>query len=292
MLNNIEDSKRMKEFRRWLISNIPRSPNNKTSLHAIESKPLTSLLIISIGWALRSVAVRKRKVTGIQNLHCDPRAVALTPNIDAFLAEVEAGNDLTPYLSLEPRSRGYAPSAEGHGPNVDSWADKDFLLNVMGFHHFHLGITREAAGHAARTNELIFAFVTRDEFEILGLFNHAAFEHEDDHSMTPERSRLWAAYEAREQSTILPGQFSLGGFANLGIATSGHPIAVVRIAQRHVQIICDVDPKLDDPEYLKTIYGDGVMPKKPKLKWRYNHLDFGLYDEPANLFAILHKGPN
>ncbi|MCP6571029.1 hypothetical protein NL494_28055, partial [Klebsiella pneumoniae] len=59
------------------------------------------------------------------------------------------------------------------------------------------------AGHMARTNEVLFASVTRDEFEILGLFDHAAFEHEDDGSMTPEREKLWAAYQVREAAGLL-----------------------------------------------------------------------------------------
>ena len=61
-------------------------------------------------------------------------------------------------------------------PKPDSWADKDFLLNVMGLHHFHLGLTKETAGHMTRTNQVLFASVTREELEILGLFDHAAFE--------------------------------------------------------------------------------------------------------------------
>jgi hypothetical protein len=50
----------------------------------------------------------------------------------------------------------------------------------MGLHHFHLGLTMGAAGHAARTNQVLFASVTRDEFEFLGLFDHSAFEYEGD----------------------------------------------------------------------------------------------------------------
>ena len=64
----------------------------------------------------------------------------------------------------------------------------------------------EAAGQIARTNEVLFASVTRDELEIIGLFDHAAFEHEDDGTMTPERVRLWQAYQAREATDALPGQ--------------------------------------------------------------------------------------
>jgi len=289
---NLEDSKRIKAFRRELVTAIPRFPNDKASLQALEAKSLTDLLITYIGWRLRYVAARPRRVTGIVNLSADPRTAALKPNIDALVKAVEAGDDLTPYLSLQPHSRGYTPAADPKTPKPDSWADKDFLLNVMGLHHFHLGLTKETAGHMARTNEVLLASVTRDEFEVLGLFDHAAFEHEDHGSMTPEREKLWAAYQAREVAGLLPGQLSMGGFGGLGITLSSQPVTVVRAAQRHIRIMREVDPQLDDPAYVRTLYPEEQAPAKPKLKWHYRHLDFGVLDEPAGFFGFFERGPN
>ena len=161
----------------------------------------------------------------------------------------------------------------------------------MGLHHFHLGLTKELAGHVVRTNDLIFASVTRDTFEIVGLVDHAAFEHEDDGTMTAERQRLWSLFEARQMAGLLPGQLSIGGGFG-GITTSGHPMAVTFAAQRHVQIMREIDPKLDDLDYVRSLYPSGAIPAKPKLKWHYNHLDLGLLDEKAGFFGILQKGPN
>jgi len=194
-------------------------------------------------------------------------------------------------MSLEPRSRGYTPAAEGRR-GEDSWADKDLLLNVMGLHHFHLGLTMEAAGHAKRTDEVLFASVTRDTFEIIGLFDHAAFDHQDDGTMTPERQALWSAYEARAAAENLPGQASIGGYGCRGITTSGHPLAVVLAAQEHVRVIQEIDPKLDDAAYVCSLYPEASAPSRLKLKWFYRHLDLGLLDEAASFFGILSRGPN
>jgi hypothetical protein len=193
----IEDWKRVKALRREVIATVPRFPNDRASLRAIQAKSLTDLLITFIGWRIRYVAQRPRKVTGREHLAGDARAAALKPNIDAFIAAVEAENDLTPYLSLYAH-KGYTPAADSKTRGADTWGDKDMLLNVMGLHHFHL---REAP---ARTNEVLFASVTRDEVEIIGLFEHCAFEHEDDGTMTPERVKLWQAYQAREAAGALP----------------------------------------------------------------------------------------
>ena len=142
-------------------------------------------------------------------------------------------------LSTLPHNHGYTPAADPRTPGAHTWADKDFLSNVMGLHHFHLGLTMEG-DHVARTNEVLFASVTRDEFEILGLFDHAAFEYEDDGTMTPERVKLWKAFQARQEAGALPGQLMIGGYANLGITLSSQPAAVVFAAQRHVAVIQDV----------------------------------------------------
>ena len=292
MSYSFDASKRIKVLRRELIGLVPRFPNNKEARDAIEAKALTDLLIVFIAWRLRHVSTRPRQVTGRTNLASDTRTAALQPNIAAFLTLVEDGGDLTPYLSIEPRTKGYTPATEARRPNRGSWADKDFVLNVMGLHHFHLGLTMEAAGHVKRTNELIFASVTRDTLEILGLVDHAAFKHEDDGGMTPERQVLWSMYEARESANNLPGQLSIGGYGGLGIALSGHPIAVVRAAQDHVGVMQEIDPKLDDPAYVRSLYPVGSVPDNPKLRWHYRHLDLGLYDEAARFFALFRKGPN
>lgn len=292
MTQALEQSKRIKALRVAIIQAIPRFPNDKASKQAIEAKHLTDLLISYIGWRLRYVASRPRTVIGQQHLAADTRSAALKPNIDALLKAVKAGDDLTPYLSLLPHSQGYTPAADPGAQSGDSWADKDFLLNVMGLHHFHLGLTKETKGHIARTNEVLFASVTRDSFEILGLFDHAAFESDTTTGMTPERQKLWSAFEARQRQNALPGQLIIGGYGGLGITMSSSPASVVRAAQRHVSIMREIDPKLDDLTYVKGLYGEAGAPAKPKLRWHYNHLDFGLLDEKAGFFGVFEKGPN
>jgi hypothetical protein len=291
MISPFESRPRIKAFRESLIKSIPCFPNDKATRAALAGKHLTDLLITFIAWRLRHVRQARRTVTGRERLASDPRSAGLTPNLDAFVTTVEGGKDLTPYLSLGAVKEGYTPGAEHSGPEK-SWADKDFLLNVMGLHHFHLGMTREAKGHAVRTNEVLFASVTRDTFEIIGLFDHDAFERKDDGTMTSERKRLWSTYDARQAANTLPGQLSVGGFQSLGITMSSHPVAIVRAAQAHARIMSEVEPRLDDPAYVRSLYPADNIPKKPKLKWCYNNLDLGLCDEKTGFFGILSKGPN
>ncbi|MBY4607470.1 hypothetical protein K6M90_07365 [Rhizobium sp. 9T] len=291
MTDEFESRPRIKTFRENAIKAIPCFPNDKATRTSLQSKNLTNLLITFIAWRLRHVRQTPRRILGRERLANDPRISNLTPNIDAFLNAVEVGDDLTPYLSLGAVKEGYTPSSEGANRH-DSWADKDLLLNVMGLHHFHLGLTKEAKGHSVRTNEVLFASVTRDVFEIIGLFDHDAFERKDDGSMTPERTRLWSAYQSLKASQNLPGQLSIGGFGGLGVTMSSHPVAVVRAAQEHTRIIHQIEPQLDDLQYVRGLYPSSNVPSKPKLRWCYNNLDLGVCDEKAGFFGVISKGPN
>lgn len=291
-MNSFIESKRVNSFRRALIAQIPRFPNDRTSLQALETKSLGDLLIVYIGWRLRYVAQRPRQVTGVANIYTDIRSATLRDNIDALKKVVEAGEDITPYLSLQSHSRGYTPDADVNNSGKDTWKDKDFLLNVMGLHHFHLGMEKEKSGHMKRTNEVIFASVSCEYFDIIGLFNHTVFEYQEDDTLTQERQKLWETYEARQARGALPGQLSIGGFGGLGITLSSHPVQVVLTAQYHARLIQEIDPKLDDPAYVKTLFPQSEPPSRPKFEWNYNHLDLGVGEKISETFIIFHKGPN
>jgi len=240
------------------------------------------------------VGQRPRTVIGRNRLNIDNRSISLKPNLDTFFKGVEQGADLTPYLSLKAISQGYSPDAYINGPNVDKWSDKDFILNVMGLHHFHLGLNKESRGHMNRTNEVLFAYVTRDEFEVLGLFNHEVFEHKDDNIMTAERERLWGIYTERNFQNIPPaqsGQSFIGGLAGPGITLGGQPLLIVSAAQRHMRIMMEYDHKLDDRCFVETLYQPHSQPDRTKFKWCYNHLDFGIFEARQKQFFVIERGP-
>lgn len=160
--------KRIRAFRLGVVKAIPKFPNDRASLQALERKSLGSLFIDYANWAIRYVAPRPRKVIVEPAALSDPRWTLQQADISNFLSKVERGEEVTPHLSLEPHTRGYTPAASGLGPNVDRWADKDMVLNIMGYHHFHLSI-------ATRSNELLFAHVTRDSFTVVALFSPTRF---------------------------------------------------------------------------------------------------------------------
>ncbi len=288
-MNN--ESKRIKNFRMWLTKAVPRFPNDKATLVLLEEKHLVDLLIIFLNWRVRYVTPRKRTVLIENTAANNPRWITLSSRIDHLLNKVRNGEDLTPYLSRKAISKGFSPATEKNDPNADHWADKDFLLNVMGLHHFHLVPCDGASGRDAH-NDVLFASVSREQFEVIGIFNHEVFESSVPGAMAAERAQLWKIFEEREQRGALPGQLLFGGMGGLGITLSGHPTTLVRAAQRYYQRIREIDPQLDVQSFITDMYSPASIPAKPKLQWRLNYLDLGILDESTSTFFIYAKGPN
>ena len=289
----LDHSKRFQTFREDLIQIIPRIPNNKESLKYLKSKEHTDLFIIYMCWRLRHIGVRPRTVIGRSTLADDPHADTLQPNIKAFISAVETGLDLEPYLSRKAHRQGYVLKADPKKTGRATWEDKDFLLNATGLHHFHLGLHQEPKGFMARTKHVLFAYVLRDTLEILGLFDHTVFDDwKTDEAMTPERRRIWSVYEEHQAANNSPGQLTIGGLGNRGITTAGTPVVATQAAICQIRMIREIEPKLDDSDFVRTLFGKHTMPEELNLKWHYEHLDFGLLNRPSNQFILLIRGPN
>ncbi len=161
----------------------------------------------------------------------------------------------------------------------------------MGYHHFHLGLSTEPKGFVTRTNDLLFAKVSRDSFTVLAIFDHSVFDMNfSTGTMTMERERLWSLFEEHSSRGLPPGSV----YAPAMITTSGHSLHLVRLADNYSYIIREIDPKLDDIAYIQEMYQSAgiACPKKPKLPWHLNCLDLGLLDSSSNTFFILKYGPN
>lgn len=286
------ESKRVKALRLKIAKEIPKFPNDKATLHALEMSSLGSLFIHYNNWAIRYVAPRRRAVSIEATASEDPRWSKLATEVTSFLSNVRRGDGLTPHLSLELHTRGYTPASAQKGPDVDRWADKDFLLNVMGYHHFHLGPQVHPNSFADRSDDLIFARVSRDHFTIIAIFDHSVFERSDDatKAMTKERQRLWSVFDEHSSRGMAPGTVYIPSM----VTTSGHSMHVVRMADVYARVVREIDPKLDEIEFVKSLYGSAKLPypKKPKLKWHLNYLDLGLLDTTSNTFFVFRYGPN
>jgi hypothetical protein len=278
------ESKRVKALRLDIAKQIPKFPTGKASKRSLEGKSLGPLLIDYTNWAIRYVVPRPREVIVEPTASTDSRWKTLQKDIDAFLAKVKRGDDLTPHLSRKPHTQGYTPAASAQGPNVDRWADKDMLLNVMGYHHFHPSVTMPP------TNEIIFAYVTREECTVVGIFDHAVFKSEPGQLLTPERERLWQIYNERLTRHVPPGSVVVAS----PIMQSGHSMYFLQLAKKYARLIADIDQRLEDPAYISSLTAGTAfaLPAKPKWKWHFQCLDLGLIEEASGFSRLFIKGPN
>lgn len=286
------DSKRIKKLRESLIKQIPRTPNDKQSLQELESKTLTDLLIVYANWVVRYVTPRQREVIVESAAKADPRWNILSDQINSFLGKVKSGEALTPHLSLKVHKKGFSPAASRTGPGSDKWDDKDFLLNVMGYHHFHLGNKNEGKDHVDRTDDVLLAEVNRSKFRVVAIFNHSVFKKNGavTQSLTAERQRLWEIFDERSMSSAPPGSIVIPSM----IMTSGHSFNIIRRVQDYIHVIKKIEPKLDDHKFVQELFEESEVPipKKYKLSWHFRFLDLAVLDDASNTYFVFRYGVN
>jgi hypothetical protein len=278
--------KRLKRLRKDLIKCIPRVPNDRASRDHMEAKGLPEIVIDYLNWRSRYVGIRPRTATIEPAALVHPNWISRQYEIEQFLEKARQGEDLTPHLSLAPHTRGYTPASQQQGATVEEkWSDKDFILNTMGYHHFHLGTTKEAAGHASRTDEVIFARVTRDHFDAIAVFDHSVFE-----LNSAERQRLWQLHDDIIFRGVAPGSVVMGNM----IATSGHSLHVVTYGQHCLRYLRSTDPQLEGGDFMNDLYERAQFERPAKFKpiWCFRHLDLAIWDEPKRALFVMIKGWN
>lgn len=268
-----------------IVKQVPRLPNNRTSLDQLQQKSLSDLLVIYLNWAGRYVPPRVRRVVVEPTLTADPRWKTHAPSVNHLLQKVRAGEDLAPNLSSKVERHGFTESGGLGGRSQSKWEDKDFLLITMGYHHFHLGAQAQA-DQVERTGAVLFAQLTRETFHALGLFDHSVFD--VGASMSAERERMWQMYDRRVSFGRPPGVF----FSANPITSSGHSLRDVQMAMDYARVIRFIDPQLDTLARRSALFND--MPieqvKAMKLDWHFSYQDLGLVDRAGNVFHVVRQG--
>jgi hypothetical protein len=283
----MSEPKRIKALRELIIKKLPRFPNNRESKQVLEGKLLGCLLIDYTNWAVRYVVPRVRSVSLDVTVKNDPRWLENEEAIARLIRKIEEGVDLTPYLSDKPRTRGFTPAASiVPDPSVaksceeisnEKWADKDLVLNVMGFYHLHL------LPSPGQSNAILFAKLDRETCKIAGIFDHSVFCLSTSKAgLTGERERLFNLFNAQISEGASQDSVSIG----TAIAASGHSVVLVSLSAKYAKIIEDCDPRLDCREYVSNLYKQAglAMPKKPNLQWNLRGLDLGVVDKDGVFF--------
>jgi len=285
------ESKRVNNFRDYLIKGIPKFPNNSETISELEKLSISGLLLYFFTWAYRFVPPRKRLVSVEYEVIKDKRWKTYSKEIGLLLGKVEEGEDLSAHLSLKAHKKGFTPRATQLGAEVDKWEDKDFLLTTMGYHHFHLSNELMENGATVRTDDVLFSRVTRDTFEVVGIFNHSVFERNTKESpeLNAERKKLFRKFDEHTFRGHPPGTVVSGPM----ITTSGHALHVSEMASNYAYVLIEAEKELLSNDGVGKLYAKhGIMePNKPRLSWVIHGLDLGLFCNKSKSLFVYRYGP-
>ena len=142
-------------IRTYVLGELP-----KDDAAALDAMPLKNLLIVYGDWRARLIPAGRRQVHRSSELAQSAKAAEHQADLDALVAEIEAGHDLTPHLSKQ----------------VVNVSAVDRMLAQWGIHHLHLSSELEPAGKfTKRGGDLLFGIFRVDDAYLLGIYPHGAW---------------------------------------------------------------------------------------------------------------------
>lgn len=284
MKNGEGYSPRIQAFRESMIKDLPRAPNDKASRASLEAMPTRRLILAFITWRMRLIPARPRKVSLWAGGVTPSELHAAEPRLRPLLKKVEAGEDLTPHLSDLVMTKGVV--LPGANP-ADRGKDIDAVLTRDGLHHFHVGVVG-LGNPKARSGVLVFVEVLDEEFRIIAISDHGAFE-----QGSGEQLRFFGICRAYMAKDVPPRQ----AFMANPVMSSGHSLIVTMFANRCEDQIERLDSQLDDPAFVDRLYNDQpilrdgksiVKPSKSLLAWYFDDLKFGILDRRTKVFFCIY----
>lgn len=288
---------RLSAFARLLRESIPTVEGDKVSRSRIDEASLPNVLIHYLNYASRLVAPRPRTVHYFSGFWNDQRIGDDMPNILSLERSISSGIDVNHRLSPKIKDHGFI-----HGKH--RWDDKDFILNAYGIHHLHLRAGRKPG------DSLVFIGFRRHEAFFIKYGNHRSF-HDGSLDDLATLWRLALGWELKGvelgESNFTPQErikLALRGVnmmtemdgkvvAQTGLSSSGHDLQTIRLADRMLDIIANVDPKLDSREYLKDLSDDTAVhiPANPVFEWVMDFQDLCILERSAGILWRMALGP-
>jgi hypothetical protein len=202
------------------------------------------------------------------------------------LAEkIEAGHNLTPFLSDRIARLGYMPSK----PQGIEWEDKDYALNVFDTHHLHLKPTG--------TKALLYVCFSRNDAFLVMLGNHKSFNDGTLAEAIAEcrvgtvlefKGVLGSArqHTMREQNRLQRYGFSttyqVGDHTVMGamVSSAGTSVLQTMHANHIMRAIKKREPQLDEPGFCRELFGQNSAPypAAPVFEWVMQHCDLCLVE--------------
>lgn len=134
---------------------------------------VASILITYLNWRARFIPPHPRRVHLSRELLSSSKYAEHRPAIDAIVAKIATGEDLTAHLSKDIGTVHVARAKRPSGGGGRS--DLDRLIAEWGIHHLHLSLAVQNNGFVTRTGDLLFAYFAADDAFLIGVFPHGSW---------------------------------------------------------------------------------------------------------------------
>lgn len=167
------------DIRQYVLANLPHDPSQTQELASMDWR---RLLIVFWNWLSRFVPPQPRRVHRSRALDSNPLAKdpAYQPALEEIIAKIEAGENITRYLTDRVKKHPYQGS-QGTGRKrtpLSKRRDLDLMLNDWGVHHLHLSTQLEAAGFVTRTEPLLFTAFRPQDAYLIDIMHHGDWTRE------------------------------------------------------------------------------------------------------------------
>jgi hypothetical protein len=219
----------------------------------------------------------------------------------ALAVKIEAGDDLTPYLSEKIHKFGYvSPKKRKRKSRGVEWRDKDYVLNAFDIHHLHLKPTG--------TEELLYVSFSRTDALLVMLGDHDSF---DDGTLAQAvtECRVGTALELkgirlgrrpndmREQNQLQRHGFStaypVGDRAIMGalLSSAGTAVRHTLHANRVLRALKRIEPQLDSLSFRDKLFEHSgrPCPASPVFQWVMRHCDLCLAETVTGVNFVLEQ---
>jgi hypothetical protein len=286
-------TQRLHAFHKKLTDLIPCEPEAaRGDLHRMSTP---ELLVRYLNWADRYVAPRPRNVRTWDGFLRHGSGELHREAVYELAKKIEAGDDLTPFLSDRIARRGYMPSK----PQGIEWEDKDYALNAFDTHHLHLKPTG--------TDALLYVCFSRNDAVLVMLGDHKSFD-DDSLAQAVAECRVGTVLEfkgvlgsppqrtMREQNRLqrygFSTTFQVGDHTVMGamVSSAGTSGLHTMHANHIVREIKKLEPQLDEPSFCRELFGQSSTPypATPVFEWTMQHCDLCLVEMTARVgFPIL-----
>ncbi|MBX9591210.1 MAG: hypothetical protein K2X43_18130 [Hyphomonadaceae bacterium] len=298
-------SRRLNDLCRRAAATIPCWPDDAVTRAELDELDLPDLLVAYVNYADRVVPPRPDDFW-------NARAEEHRATLSSIEGKIRRGDDLGPHLSELLRTHGFVAARrrsdrpkKALGP---TWDDKDFALNAYEAHHLHLSTKVRSDGLVERTDDLLYVGFSRDAAVMVMVGDHKSF---DDGSLAAAVARWRAANTTcivnakpsvvrtfdderklarRGVTTIMAVNDKV--LLNASVSTSGHRTLGVLHALKSTRMLEHVDPQLDDPAFVASVWGDNAsrLPERPQFNWYLEYADLLLMEEVSKTATRLVTG--